>query len=126
MHFVSLLNQDAKNTIILLAVGILLAVFVRNIIELISGIYTKKVIFFSILLGLIGLGLAVFLIWQVPFLNYEFPKELISVKPELDKDGYESFANFYREVLPWILIGCSGLQFLVEQIPRLKKSMSSN
>ena len=126
VHFVSLLNQDARNSIILLALGILLAVFVRNIVELISGIYTKKVIFFSILFGLIGLGLAVFLIWQVPFLNYEFPKELLSVKPELDKDGYESFANFYREVLPWILIGCSGLQFFVEQIPRLKKSMSSN
>lgn len=125
VHFISLLNRESWNAIIILSLGILLTVFIRNIIELISGIYSKKVVIFSVLFGLLGLGLVGWLIWKVPLLNYEFPKELYEVKPELGKNAYENLDFFYREVLHWLLTGCAVLEFIVNLFPRVKKSMSS-
>lgn len=125
VHFIPMLNRDSWNSIILLVWTIVLTIFVQNIIELKSGIYTKKVLFLSFLLSVLRLVLSAVLIFEVPLVNYEFSKQLYGVKPELFKNGYESVAFFYRTILPWALMACAVFQFLFGFFPRLKKGMKS-
>lgn len=113
-NFIPFLNYEYWTEIRNIAVCILLVEFVENLFKIISGVYTKKITFITIVFTTVEFILSFILFKVLPVFNPSFIKDVLKYKQGGTYYNVESATQWYTNTFPNIIMTIIVLCFIIK------------